>query len=865
MKKWKFILPAMVFIFIAVAVIGTHTALAASPEGDFIFDSGTGTITGYIGAGGAIEIPSSIGGVTVYAIGNDAFAYNMGITGVTIPSGVTSIGNNAFYDCEGLEQVTLDDGLESIGEGAFSSCFLLSAITIPDSVTGIAAHTFSGCSGLTNINIPDSVTAIGEYAFMNCSNFSSIILPEGLTSLGGHAFYACNLERITIPSSVTAIGEYAFYHNDLLTDITFPAGVNTIGTRVFWYCYSLKRAIFLGNPPAAFGGQVFRSVNKNFTVGYLYDNAGFTSAVADGSWNGYPAVPMYTVTYDGNGSDVGDVPADGKPYEQGEEVVVPGNTGSLVKTGCTFAGWNTAADGSGGSYNESDTFAMAGIGHVTLYAQWTENVPGAPTNVTAAAGDGEAAVSFTEPADIGGNPITGYTVTSSPGSITASGTGTAITVTGLSNGTSYTFTVAAANSAGTGPASAASNAVTPYRSSSGSSDGSSRHSTPASSAQGIDILINGQTETAATAATTQEGGQTVTTIVLDDKKLEERLQEEGGSAVVTIPFSNGADVVRGTLNGQTVKNMENKEAVLEMKTGQVTYTLPASQINIDAVSEQMGKQVELKDIAVSVKISEPAENTVKIIEDTADRNNYQIIVKPVEFEITCSSGDKTVEVSRFNVYVERMIAIPEDIDPSRITTGIILNPDGTFSHVPTVVTIVDGKYYARISSLTNSSYLIISSPKTFKDVEDHWAKEAVNDMASRLVVNGAGEDKFEPDRDITRADFVVIVVRALGLMRPGTGEDVFSDVVKGSYYYDAIFTARENGIISGCGNGKFGPNDRITREQAMTMIARAMKITGLEVEIVSGRSETEIAPKDNITRAEAAAIVRKLLQKSGLI
>ncbi|WP_176763939.1 Ig-like domain-containing protein [Aquimonas voraii] len=88
-------------------------------------------------------------------------------------------------------------------------------------------------------------------------------------------------------------------------------------------------------------------------------------------------------------------------------------------------------------------------------------VPGAPSIGAATAGDGEASVSFGEPAFTGGAPITAYTVTSNPGGLTGTGVGSPITVTGLSNGVAYTFTVSATNSAGTGAASEASNAVTP--------------------------------------------------------------------------------------------------------------------------------------------------------------------------------------------------------------------------------------------------------------------------------------------------------------------------------------------------------------------------------------------------------------------
>src|SRR5664280_2847611 len=83
----------------------------------------------------------------------------------------------------------------------------------------------------------------------------------------------------------------------------------------------------------------------------------------------------------------------------------------------------------------------------------------APTNVVAAAGNAQATVTFTAPG--GGAVVTGYTVTSTPGNITANGSASPITVTGLTNGTAYTFTVIATNVNGNSPASTASNSVTP--------------------------------------------------------------------------------------------------------------------------------------------------------------------------------------------------------------------------------------------------------------------------------------------------------------------------------------------------------------------------------------------------------------------
>jgi hypothetical protein len=76
----------------------------------------------------------------------------------------------------------------------------------------------------------------------------------------------------------------------------------------------------------------------------------------------------FTVTHNGNGSTGGSVPVDSNSYASGAQVTVLGNTGSLTKTGATFAYWNTAANGSGTVYGGGQTFAITG--NLTLYAQW---------------------------------------------------------------------------------------------------------------------------------------------------------------------------------------------------------------------------------------------------------------------------------------------------------------------------------------------------------------------------------------------------------------------------------------------------------------------------------------------------------------
>jgi hypothetical protein len=243
-----------------------------------------------------------------------------------------------------------------------------------------------------------------------------------------------------------------------------------------------------------------------------------------------------------------------------------------------------------------------------------------------------------------------------------------------------------------------------------------------------------------------------------------------------------------------------------------------------------------------------------------------------------------------------------------MTTGIVIDSNGTIRPVPINVvtrdtdaagnTNDDARSFVVISSLTSSTYSVIWNSYESGKADANWAEEAVCDMGSRLIVSGIEGYEFDSDREMKRDEFAAIVTRALGL-KLGMGINLFADIEEDDWYSDYIKTAHKYGVVSGYGNDRFEPNDKITRQEALAITARAMKITEpnavieteevdkllasfgdtgevddwargsiascIKIGIVIGKPGNIIALDDTITGADAAVTVRRLLQKSGLI
>lgn len=181
---------------------------------------------------------------------------------------------------------------------------------------------------------------------------------------------------------------------------------------------------------------------------------------------------------------------------------------------------------------------------------------------------------------------------------------------------------------------------------------------------------------------------------------------------------------------------------------------------------------------------------------------------------------------------------------------------------------------------------------SFNDVEkEFWAHDFIIGLATKGVVNGYPDGSFKPQNNVTRADFLIMLLRSLGYNTSIeiAYEDNFTDVEVGAYYAVACGMAKQLGIATGNPDGTFAPSNYITRQDMMILAKKALEsklgseITGntavldkfndkaeisayaveslaamVDAGIVNGKGEG-IAPKDNTTRAESATIISMII------
>ena len=247
------------------------------------------------------------------------------------------------------------------------------------------------------------------------------------------------------------------------------------------------------------------------------------------------------------------------------------------------------------------------------------------------------------------------------------------------------------------------------------------------------------------------------------------------------------------------------------------------------------------------------------------KKNGEPVTAPVEVEATRNSDTApTVKIELPRNSGETKVEIPvTNVKPG--TVAVLVHPDGTEEIVKNSLPTEDG---IQLTVNGGATVKIVDNSKDFIDTRNHWAKDAIDFVSARGLVNGmtatiyapnnsttraqlwtilarqnnadltGGATWFEnaqnwakakgisdganPNGTINRAQMVTMLWRAMGQSAAGSAAN-FTDVPADSYYAQAVAWAIENGITAGVGGGRFDPNSTCTRAQIATFLARSMK------------------------------------------
>ncbi|GFN34745.1 S-layer homology domain-containing protein [Tepidimicrobium xylanilyticum] len=149
----------------------------------------------------------------------------------------------------------------------------------------------------------------------------------------------------------------------------------------------------------------------------------------------------------------------------------------------------------------------------------------------------------------------------------------------------------------------------------------------------------------------------------------------------------------------------------------------------------------------------------------------------------------------------------------------------------------------------------------FEDIKNHWAKQEIEEMAAMGYVKGS-QDKFRPNDDITRAEFIAILVRILGLDSFEL-DSPFKDVKDSDWFYKEVLSAVNAGLIKGYGDGSFRPNAPIKRQEIASILASLLdnELSEEEVAYILSNFDDEVEgwARDSVAKAIDAGIMKGLL------
>lgn len=359
--------------------------------------------------------------------------------------------------------------------------------------------------------------------------------------------------------------------------------------------------------------------------------------------------------------------------------------------------------------------------------------------------------------------------------------------------------------------------------------------------------------------------------------------------VISVPAASIGENVYPTL--QAAADAAKSTDVISVKSG-ASHELNFTTTKSVKVKNETGADITVKFNGTNKDVAKDATETFSYTKPSSSSSGGS------------SSGKTTYKVTTSAVNNGGVNASPSSAEKGAIIT-ITLSPDKGYKLDKLTVTDGSGKTVSTVkksdtvytftmpASAVKVGVSYVKATETpsgtkFNDVSaNDWFASAVDYVTGKGMMNGTADNTFSPKAHTTRGMVVTVLYRLEN--QPSTSAASFTDVASGAYYANAVAWANANGIVSGYGSGKFGPNDKVTREQLAAILYRYAQYKKYDVSgaksldgytdaqsvssyavpalqwanaagIVTGKSGSKLDPKGNATRAEVAAMLMRFCE-----
>ena len=361
--------------------------------------------------------------------------------------------------------------------------------------------------------------------------------------------------------------------------------------------------------------------------------------------------------------------------------------------------------------------------------------------------------------------------------------------------------------------------------------------------------------------------------------------------VISVPAASIGENVYPTL--QAAADAAKSTDVISVKSG-ASHELNFTTTKSVKVKNETGADITVKFNGTNKDVAKDATETFSYTKPSSSSSGGS------------SSGKTTYKVTTSAVNNGGVNASPSSAEKGATIT-ITLSPDKGYKLDKLTVTDGSGKTVSTVkksdtvytftmpASAVKVGVSYVKATETpsetkFNDVSaNDWFASAVDYVTGKGMMNGTADNTFSPKANTTRGMVVTVLYRLEN--QPSTSAASFTDVASGAYYANAVAWANANGIVSGYGSGKFGPNDKVTREQLAAILYRYAQYKKYDVSVgedtnilsyndaqsissyaipaiqwacgagvVTGKSGSKLDPKGNATRAEVAAMLMRFCE-----